>query len=131
MGRGRGRGKTLSITNHEDFASGGGKEVVVHKRRGRPQKLPKDDFVEEIDKIEVDESGMVNNGVSNKEVKIPNTLKRTRFDQLKEKLESELENGIVNRMSFDDLSKSNGFRRSESKRKSKPCRAAEVGLQCK
>ena len=138
MGRGRGKGKKPSVTNHEDLVSGEDEKVLVQKRRGRPQKLLKDDDFdkEEVEKVEVDESDDVNDGVSNKEIKNLNAAeygrKRKRNSHVKEKLESiEVENGVGNRSSIDELSKSNGFRQSGSRRKSKPRRAAEAGVQCK
>lgn len=135
MGRGRGKGKKLTVTNQEDPASGEDEKVPMQKRRGRPQKPLKDDFDEEVEKIE-DDSENVKNGVSNKEMKSPTAAeharKRKRNSQVKEKLDSvEEENGNGNRSSTDELTKSNGFRHNGSRRKSTPRRAAEAGVQCK
>lgn len=138
MGRGRGKGKKLTVANHEDAASGEDEKVPIQKRRGRPQKLLKDDFdEEEVEKID-DDSDNVKNGISNKEMKSPNAAesgrKRKRNPQVKEKVDSvEDENGIGNNGSSttDELIKSNGFRHNGSRRKSKPRRAAEAGVQCK
>ena len=136
MGRGRGKGKKLTVSNHEDTGSGEDEKIPTQKRRGRPQKPLKDDFDdEEVEKIE-DNSDNVKNGSATKEVKSPtvteNGKKRKRNSQVKEKLEpAEDENGIGNRSSStDDLTKSNGFRHNGSRRKSKPRRAAEAGVQC-
>nr|AFK42282.1 unknown [Lotus japonicus] len=69
MGRGRGKGKKLTVTSHEDAVSGEDEKVPMQKRRGRPQKPLKDDFDEdEVEKTE-DDSENIKNGVSNKEVK--------------------------------------------------------------
>ncbi|KAI4334606.1 hypothetical protein L6164_019273 [Bauhinia variegata] len=133
MGRGRGKGKklTVSVTNHEDPGSGEDEKVPAQKRRGRPQKPPKDEFDEEVEKIEEDESDNVKNGVSGAKV-TEDGRKRKRNSQVKEKLESvEEENGVGNRSSTDELIKSNGFRHNGSRRKSKPRRAADAGVQCK
>lgn len=136
MGRGRGKGKKLTVTNHEDPQSGEDEKVSTQKRRGRPQKQLKDDFDEEVEKIE-DDNDNVKNEVSSKEMKSPNATengsKRKRNSQVKEKLELvEEEHGVGNRSSTtDDLAKSNGFRHNGSRRKSKPSRAAEAGVQCK
>ncbi|KAL2578859.1 hypothetical protein AAZV13_15G029700 [Glycine max] len=137
MGRGRGKGKKLTVTNFEDPASGEDEKVPTQKRRGRPQKPLKDDFdEEEVEKIE-DDSDNVKNGVSNKEMKSPtateNGRKRKRNSQVKEKLDSvEEENGIGNGSNTtDELTKTNGFRHNGSRRKSTPRRAAEAGVQCK
>ncbi|KAE9585964.1 hypothetical protein Lal_00009965 [Lupinus albus] len=134
MGRGRGKGKKLTVTNHNDAGSGEDEKVPMQKRRGRPQKPLKDDFdVEEVEKMD-NESDNVKNGVSSKEIKSPiaTERKRKRNSHVKEKLEStEEENGIENRSSTEDLTKSNGFRHNGSRRKSTPRRAAEAGVQCK
>ncbi|XP_061367307.1 uncharacterized protein LOC133310395 [Gastrolobium bilobum] len=137
MGRGRGKAKKLTVTNHEDPGSGEDEKVPMQKRRGRPQKPLKDDFdEEEVEKIE-DDSDNVKNGVSDKEMKSPTATehgrKRKRNNsQVKEKLDSvEEENGVENQTSTDELTKSNGFRHNGSRRKSKPRRAAEAGVQCK
>ncbi|KAK7261597.1 hypothetical protein RIF29_27912 [Crotalaria pallida] len=135
MGRGRGKGKKLTVTNHDDAGSGEDEKVPVQKRRGRPQKLLKEDFDEdEVEKMD-DDSDNVKNGVASKETKSPTAAerKRKRNSQVKEKLESaEEENGIGNRSSStEELAKSNGFRHNGSRRKSTPRRAAEAGVQCK
>ncbi|KAL2332204.1 hypothetical protein Fmac_019785 [Flemingia macrophylla] len=135
MGRGR-KGKKLTVTNHEDPASGEDEKVPMQKRRGRPQKPLKDEFDEEVEKIE-DDNDNVKNGISNKEMKsstvAENGRKRKRNSQVKEKLDSvEEENGIGNGSSTtDELTKFNGFRHNGSRRKSTPRRAAEAGVQCK
>ncbi|KAJ7980718.1 Rho GTPase-activating gacO-like protein [Quillaja saponaria] len=137
MGRGRGKGKKLTVTNHEDPGSGEEEKIPAQKRRGRPQKPLKDDFdEEEVEKIEVDDSENVKNGAPGKEMKSPtateNGRKRKRNSLVKEKPDTvKVENGIGNRSSTDDSTKSNGFRHNGSRRKSKPHRAAEAGVQCK
>ncbi|KAL5152367.1 hypothetical protein HKD37_13G038523 [Glycine soja] len=137
MGRGRGKGKKLTVANFEDPASGEDEKVPTQKRRGRPQKPLKDDFdEEEVEKIE-DDSDNVKNGTAYKEMKSPtateNGRKRKRNSQVKEKLDSvEKENSIGNGTSTtDELTKANGFRHNGSRRKSTPRRAAEAGVQCK
>ncbi|OIW08964.1 hypothetical protein TanjilG_05940 [Lupinus angustifolius] len=131
MGRGRGKGKKLTVANHDDAVSGEDEKVPVQKRRGRPQKPLKDDFDEdEVEKMD-NESDNVKSGVS-KEIKSPIAAERKRKRNVKEKLEpTEEENGIDNRSSTEDLTKSNGFRHNGSRRKSTPRRAADAGVQCK
>ncbi|XP_061374633.1 uncharacterized protein LOC133316858 [Gastrolobium bilobum] len=132
MGRGRGKIKKLTVTNDEDPLNGKDEKGPMQKRRGRPQKLLKDDFDEEVViKIE-DDGDKVENGVSSHEMKSPNTTKHGRKrkgnSQVKEKLESAEEKNGVN---IHEVTKSdNGFRHNRSRRKSKPHRAAEVGVQC-
>merc|ERR1739841_133740 len=57
MGRGRGKGKKLTVsTSHDDPESGGEEVLPTYKRRGRPQKPFKDDVDEEdYGKIEEEE----------------------------------------------------------------------------
>nr|ACJ83832.1 unknown [Medicago truncatula]AFK40002.1 unknown [Medicago truncatula] len=133
MGRGRGKGKKPTVTNHDDTVSGEDEKVPIQKKRGRPQKPVKDDFDEEVEKI--DDSENVKNGVTNKEMKSPTAAelvrKRKRNSQVKEKLDSaEEENGVGSRSSTEESAKSNGFRHNGSRRKSTPRRAAEAGVQC-
>ncbi|KAK7262569.1 hypothetical protein RJT34_30143 [Clitoria ternatea] len=127
MGRGRGKSKKLSVKNEEDHASGEDEKVPMQKRRGRPQKVVKDEFdEEEIEKIEEYESG----GNNVKEMKnIPNTTRHGRKrkgNNLEKKMElvDEEKNGV------EELSKCNGFN-GRNRRKSKPRRAAEAGVLCK
>ncbi|KAH1070108.1 hypothetical protein GYH30_007291 [Glycine max] len=47
MGRSRGKGKKLTISNEEDAISEEEEKVPKQKRRGRPHKLYKEDFDEE------------------------------------------------------------------------------------
>ncbi|KAL5082611.1 hypothetical protein RYX36_011032 [Vicia faba] len=136
MGRGRGKGKKLYVTNQDDIISGEDEKVPIQKKRGRPQKPIKDDFDEELEKIEDINGENIKNGVSNKEVKSPTATelarKRKRNPQVKEKLDSvEEENGVGSRSSTEESTKTNGFRHNGSRRKSTPRRAAEAGVQCK
>lgn len=136
MGRGRGKGKKFSVANHEDAGSGEEEKIPVQKRRGRPQKPLKDEIDEEdFEKAEEDESENAKNGVSTKDLKssvsAENGKKRKRNLQVKEKSDSvKVENDVGTRSSTDDSTKSNGFRHIGSRRKSKPRRAAEVGVEC-
>ncbi|XP_040992500.1 uncharacterized protein LOC121239336 [Juglans microcarpa x Juglans regia] len=136
MGRGRGKGKKLTATNHDDPGSGEEEKIPTQKRRGRPQKPLKDEIdEEEIGKIEEEDSENAKSGTPRKELKSPvteNGKKRKRNSQVKEKPDSvEEENCNGNRLSTDDSTKSNGFRHNGSRRKSKPRRAAEAGVECK
>lgn len=137
MGRGRGKGKKLTVTNHEDPGSGEEEKIPAQKRRGRPQKPLKDEIdEEEVEKIEDEDSENAKIGISSKEMKSSaaeeNGKKRKRYSQAKEKPDSvKEENGIGTRSSTDDSTKSNGFRNNRNRRKSKPRRAAEAGVECK
>ncbi|KAK9274090.1 hypothetical protein L1049_018904 [Liquidambar formosana] len=137
MGRGRGKGKKLTVSNHEDPGSGEEEKIPAQKRRGRPQKPLKDEIdEEEVEKMEEEDRENANSVISSKEMKSPaaaeNGKKRKRYSQVKEKLDSvKEENGIGTRSSTDESTKSNGFRHNGSRRKSKPRRAAEAGVECK
>ncbi|KDP25141.1 hypothetical protein JCGZ_22676 [Jatropha curcas] len=137
MGRGRGKGKKLTVSNHEDPGSGEEEKIPAQKRRGRPQKPLKDDIdEEEVEKIEEEDGENGKTGITSKEIKSPiaaeNGKKRKRYSQAKEKPDSvKEENGVTTRSSTDDSTKSNGFRHNGSRRKNKPRRAAEAGVECK
>ncbi|XP_057953539.1 uncharacterized protein LOC131147911 [Malania oleifera] len=137
MGRGRGKGKKLTVANHEDLGSGEEEKIPAQKRRGRPRKPLKDEVdEEETEKIEEEVSEIAKGGISSKETKnltaTENGKKRKRQSQAKEKPDSvNEENGNGTRSSTDDSNKSNGFRHNGSRRKSKPHRAAEAGVNCK
>ncbi|CAI9097405.1 OLC1v1033825C1 [Oldenlandia corymbosa var. corymbosa] len=136
MGRGRGKGKKLNAAAREDAGSGEEEKLPV-RRRGRPQKPLKDDLEEEedVEKIEEeDDSESAKSSVLNKEGKSQagpdNGRKRKRpSSQVKESLDSvKEENGNKNNT---DAMKTTGFRQNGSRRKNKPRRAAEVGVECK
>ncbi|KAF8398476.1 hypothetical protein HHK36_017405 [Tetracentron sinense] len=138
MGRGRGKGKKLTVVaNHEDPGSGGEETLPAYKRRGRPQKPLKDEIdEEEAEKIEEEDGENPKTVISSKEMKGPvsaeNGKKRKRYSQAKENPDSvKEENGVGTRSNTDDSTKSNGFRQNGSRRKSKPRRAAEAGVECK
>ncbi|GMI97470.1 hypothetical protein like AT3G57930 [Hibiscus trionum] len=137
MGRGRGKGKKLTVSSHDDTGSGEEEKIPLQKRRGRPQKLLKDEVdVEEVEKLEEEdgENGKADMTTNERE-SLPaaeNGKKRKRNSQVKEKADSvKEENGFGTRSSTDDSSKSNGFRQNGSRRKSKPRRAAEAVVECK
>ncbi|GKV22198.1 hypothetical protein SLEP1_g32083 [Rubroshorea leprosula] len=137
MGRGRGKGKKLTVNNHDDTGSGEEEKIPAQKRRGRPQKPLKDEIdEEEPEKIEEDDGDNGKTGINGKEIKSPPTAengkKRKRNSQVKEKADSvKEENSIGTRSSTDDSAKSNGFRQNGSRRKNTPRRAAEAVVECK
>ncbi|KAK3000104.1 hypothetical protein RJ639_023318 [Escallonia herrerae] len=137
MGRGRGKGKKLTVTNHDDPGSGEEEKIPAQKKRGRPLKPLVDEFdEEEAEKIEDDDVASAKITISSKEMKstggTENGKKRKRNMQSKEKADPvKAENGNGTRSSTDDSTKSNGFRHNGSRRKSKPRRAAEAGVECK
>ncbi|KAJ0965071.1 hypothetical protein J5N97_026209 [Dioscorea zingiberensis] len=138
MGRGRGKGKKLTVaTSHEDPGSGGEEALHAYKRRGRPQKLLKDDIDEEenekIEEEEEVEGDDIKLTISSKETKgtvVDNGRKRKR-QLVKQSSDSALdENGAGTKSGNGDTAKPNGFRQNGSRRKSKPRRAAEAVVEC-
>lgn len=136
MGRGRGKGKKQSAIV-EDFVSDEDDKIPAHRKRGRPLKPVTDENeeVEVTEKIEKDEenvNGNVSNGDLKTQVITVNKRKRKRSSQVKKKIEPmKEENGVRAKSSPGDSVKSPGFRQNGSRRKSKPHRAAEAGVDCK
>lgn len=139
MRRGRGKGRKFSaVISHEDAGSGREESLSSHKRRGRPQKPLKEEPVEEeVEKIEEEDDEGVKDNNFNKEmndssIAEENGKKRKRKPMLKQQnVSTEEENSTGARSSTEVSTKANGFRQNGSRRKSKPRRAAEVGVECK
>ncbi|XP_008240950.1 PREDICTED: uncharacterized protein LOC103339432 [Prunus mume] len=137
MGRGRGKGKKQSIIAvREDPGSGEEERIPPNRRRGRPHKPLKEDIGEgeEAQKTEDVEDAKIY--VSSKDMKnqsaIENGRKRKRSAQVKENIKSVKEDkNVETKSNLDDSTKSVGFRQNGSRRKNKPHRAAEAGVQCK
>lgn len=129
MGRGRGKGKKLTVTSHDDPGSGEEEKIPAQKRRGRPQKPLKDDVdEEEVVKTEEEESENKDSSVM---AALENGKKRKRNSPTKEKQSPVKEEITVGATLVSDIStKPNGFRHIGSRRKNKPRRAAEVGVEC-
>ncbi|KAL5208191.1 hypothetical protein ABZP36_032626 [Zizania latifolia] len=140
MGRGRGRGKKLTtVRSHEDKGSSGEETVPARKRRGRPQKRLADKidqtdvekFVENVDGKE-GEADDVKLKATRLEKNTTSAAGNKRGRQLKDTSNLVLEESNSSiRSSSDETTRANGFRQIGSRRKSKPRRAAEAGLECK
>ncbi|XP_057982503.1 uncharacterized protein LOC131167686 [Malania oleifera] len=140
MGRGRGKGKKQTvIAARDDPGSGDEEKIPTYKRRGRPQKPLKDDIEdddEEAEKIEEEEEENGKGSTPVKDMKnlaaTENGRKRKRSSQVKENSDmAKEENGVGTKSAVDGSVKSVGFRQNGSRRKSKPRRAAEAGVECK
>ncbi|XP_026418695.1 uncharacterized protein LOC113314146 [Papaver somniferum] len=138
MGRGRGKGKKLTVvSSQEDLGSGGEEVLPAYKRRGRPQKPLKDEIDDEgIEEILDKDEENIKSTTLIKEVKTPaaaveNGRKRKKNSQVKENMDSIKEEIGVGTRSSAEIIKSNGFRQNGSRRKSTPRRAAEAGVECK
>ncbi|CAO2837220.1 unnamed protein product [Amaranthus hypochondriacus] len=129
MGRGRGKGKKLTIASHDDPGSGEEEKIPAQKRRGRPQKPLKDEIDdEEIVKIEEEDTEIKDSSIT---TTVENSKKRKRNSPTKDKSSpTKEENGVGATLVSDIATKTNGFRHIGSRRKNKPRRAAEVGVEC-
>lgn len=129
---GRGRGKAKKST-HDDPMSGNEEPLPTYKRRGRPQKPIKDDIDEEEAALVEENDGDVKMISPTKETKTTDNLKRRKKQSIsKEDSDSPIEeNGaLVNSSTTTEESvQKNGFRQHGRRRKSKPVRAAEAGVQ--
>ncbi|CAL9111751.1 unnamed protein product [Musa textilis] len=138
MGRGKGKGKKLTLaTGNEDQGSGDEEAIPAYKRRGRPQRPLKDDIDEDVtEKIEVGEDDVKLTAAPSKDPKVStvvNGKKRKRHGKAKDNPDVILEKnfGAGSKSKNDDATGANGFRHTGSRRKSKPRRAAEAGVECK
>ncbi|XP_026391933.1 uncharacterized protein LOC113287404 isoform X2 [Papaver somniferum] len=137
MGRARGKGKKLTVVlNNEDPESGAEESIPAYKKRGRPQKPLKDEIDgDEVENIDEEDGEKAKSAILNKEAKVlvavENGKKRKR--NLKENLDAvKEENSIVGtRTGTDNSTKLNGFPQYRNRRKNKPRRAAEAGVECK
>ncbi|WOH03247.1 hypothetical protein DCAR_0522643 [Daucus carota subsp. sativus] len=139
MGRSRVRGKKQTSTAaRQDHASGEEEKIPV-KRRGRPLKLVRNDSPqkEAHDFDQLGDEDYTDGILSDKHVNAPpsviNTgIKRTRTSDIddnhgmaKQEIGADIKNNN------NDPVKLVGFRQIGSRRKNKPRRAAEVGLECR
>ncbi|XP_073142353.1 uncharacterized protein [Henckelia pumila] len=136
MGRGRAKGKKLTMTNQDDTGSGEEEKLPAQKKRGRPQKSLKDEVdEEETRKIEYESSedtSDAQNKDSKRKTVAQNGKKRIKNDESKEKADDLVkeENGNATRINTEESVKSNGLRQNRNRRKSKPHRAAEAVVEC-
>lgn len=140
MGRGRGKGKKQPVISAHDDAGSGEDDKILSRRRGRRQKPLKDEVEEEheVEKIEdnkengQDSKNSALNRSNKNQAAAENGRKRLRPSQVKENSDLVKEDNVVGiKTNASDLIKSVGFRPNRSRRKNKPRRAAEVGVECK
>ncbi|XP_042380911.1 uncharacterized protein LOC121973577 [Zingiber officinale] len=128
MGRGRGKGKKLTAsTSHEDSGKSG--EEVLPYRRGRPQKSLKGDVDKDgVEEIEGEDDLKLS--APNQEAKGPTTVnvKKRKRDSKSKENSVKTGNGAAGSESMEQPTGSNGH--SRSRRKNKPRRAAEAGVEC-
>ncbi|KNA19947.1 hypothetical protein SOVF_056810 [Spinacia oleracea] len=137
MGRVKGKGKKQTVfTAKDDVENAKGENIEASKRRGRPQKSLKeevgDEEFEKIVNFDENANSSITSRSSKGEITAMNGTKRKRPSQVKENSDTaEVENGSEANSSTEGFVKSVGFRQNGSRRKSKPHRAAEVGVKCK
>ncbi|XP_047338908.1 uncharacterized protein LOC124942440 [Impatiens glandulifera] len=130
------RGKGKVGKKQMDIGSEDEKKVVpVQRRRGRPLKSLKG----EVQEKEVENVGDSENAKSSISISTSNELKnsttvngrkRKRSSIVKETPPADSNGGEKNGADNDDSSRTVGFRQNGSRRKNKPRRAAEVGVEC-
>ncbi|KAJ0089102.1 hypothetical protein Patl1_33030 [Pistacia atlantica] len=137
MGRVRGKGKKPTIiASREDYGSGEELEIPAFRRRGRPQKPLKDEVEEEEAEKMVEDGNDPKVSISSKDIgnqaAITNGRKRKKSTRAKEEKDTDKHDSSIGlKPSTDESMKSVGFRQKGSRRKSKPRRAAEAGVECK
>ncbi|XP_028787423.1 uncharacterized protein LOC114743380 [Neltuma alba] len=128
MGKGRGKGKKQSVIAKREEYGNEKDKGSAYRRSGIQQKSLKDE-IEEPEEV----SGNIEDG-ENVEVKnssTENKRKRKRSVLVKEKIDPvKEENPIRAKRDPDDSKKPVGFRQNGSRRKNKPRRAAEAGVNC-
>ncbi|KAH9620956.1 hypothetical protein KSS87_004415 [Heliosperma pusillum] len=126
MGRGKTKAKKLTVTSHGNMGSGEEEKIPPQKRRGRPLKPLKDEIIEDdVNKMDDDDSENKDSSITE------NGKKRRRNSPTKEKqspVKEENDSGVT--LAPDVSTKPIGFRHIGSRRKNKPRRAAEVGVEC-
>ncbi|XP_054795098.1 uncharacterized protein LOC129300551 [Prosopis cineraria] len=124
MGKGRGKGKKQSVVAKLEEPGIEEDKVSAYRRSGRQQKSQKDEIVgvekasgntKEVETMEVN-----NSSTEDKRKRKRSALVKEKIDEMKEE----------NAIRTDDSTKPAGFRQNGSRRKNKPRRAAEAGVDC-
>ncbi|VFQ74094.1 unnamed protein product [Cuscuta campestris] len=114
MGRGRGKGKKLN--HHEDLGSGGEEKKQPVRKRGRPVKPAKEEDDDEIENDTKVAEGLEDGGGN---AKGDTTI-----------LSKDTGDGNAGPTDLKRVAVA-GYRQNGSRRKNKPRRAAEVGVECR
>ncbi|XP_020570973.1 uncharacterized protein LOC110018088 [Phalaenopsis equestris] len=129
MGRGRGKGKKLTVVpSPEDPGSGAQEHLPEYKSSEQPETPMEDDTnPEENVKVEVNGPSIKPVLTTKDEIVQQSGKKRKRFLQIKENSGAIMEeNGPITGSKVEGTTKSIGYRQTGSRRKSKPHRAAEA-----
>lgn len=135
MGRNRGKAKKQTIiAAHEDHGSGE-EEKMPAKRRGRPLKISKSETKDKEEAENFDDGENMNGVLSentNTQSGAESGRKRGRASEINGNNGTvEDESGVDIKINANDSVKPVGFRQNGSRRKNKPQRAAEVGVECR
>ncbi|XP_074371678.1 uncharacterized protein LOC141712588 [Apium graveolens] len=137
MVKSRGKGKKQNIAGTSEDMGSVVEEKAPVRRRGRPLKISKNDnqVNSEPEKVEEEEESEKTNGVlSDQSIKPQMTVengRKRRPSRIKESQEMiEDQSGLETKIDSTDSMKPVGFRQIGSRRKNKPRRAAEVGVEC-
>jgi hypothetical protein len=115
----------MEAPKNEDAGSGAEEVIPAYKRRGRPQKLRKDD----IDDEEEDVAKVEDDGDGTKKI-VPSKESKGAAENGGKKRRRQLKRGSesVTEEKVGEPARPNGFRQNGSRRKSTPRRAAEAGV---
>ncbi|KZV44792.1 protein pxr1-like [Dorcoceras hygrometricum] len=129
MGRGRGRRRGKKESKTIDDSTNGEDEKLPTRQRGRPQKQVNNGVEEEdeFEKIEDDAKSLVFSKLAKNQAATENGNKR-KVNESMESFKEENDNGTETYGA--DSIKYVGSRELGSRRKNKPRRAAEVGVEC-
>ncbi|GAB2221536.1 hypothetical protein Droror1_Dr00012720 [Drosera rotundifolia] len=135
MGRGRGKGRRQSA--RDDADSGEDERIPASKRRGRPQRLIKNEEDGDTEMMDDDDTENVKSSITDKDAVDQNTGEdgKKRRNSMADKEDSDMGedekgSGAKSSTMTGESVKSVGFRQIGSRRKGKPRRAAEVGVEC-
>ncbi|URE29242.1 hypothetical protein MUK42_16032 [Musa troglodytarum] len=135
MGRGRRKGRKLAVvTSSEDPGSGSEEVLPACRRRGRPHEPLKDDIEEDVPEKTEEGDDVVKLDAPNKKLEGLTVAygKKRRYSKAKQKSDMVMEeNGSGSESKNGDSTRFSGFQHNGSRRKSKPRRAAEAGVECK
>ncbi|KAM0918574.1 hypothetical protein ACQ4PT_008764 [Festuca glaucescens] len=119
----------MEAAKNEDAGSGAEEVIPAYKRRGRPQKLRKDDIddeEEDMDKVEDDGDGAKKVAASKDSKGVAENGGKKRRRPSKRGPDS-----VAEEKAGEPARPLNGFRQNGSRRKNTPRRAAEAGVQTK
>lgn len=134
MGKSRVKGKKQTLIAAREDLGSGEEEKIPAKKRGRPLKIAKNDILqkEAEDFDEVENTDII---FSDKLINAPSVMesgrKRRRTSDINEDHEMAKESGADLKNKTNVSVKPVGFRHNGSRRKNKPHRAAEVGVECR